>query len=380
MLHLLTPELSHDHSTRLSEIHEAAHDDTRSIRLTHDSSLEASSTHGVLSSLSSPAAPILRSKVVSAPTAQHSHAYIRLSPAHEPQSAACEPERAADQQNQEQLWRPAREPSVLRGQQTFVGAATEAAEYAAALSDILDSFGGPVSIDGWARLASRCPDDSTSGTLQAVHSASTPFLLTTAQDLQWKKQQSQHAQAASAGHSDVHWLSRMALPVSCDDRQQQALLDTEALCAMPVFNQQPSQRLPSALPIWSLDIPTYTEQHHVANWQNPLLPCQAQATHVPTLHSSHQHLHEQEVPRQLPVMPHVSAEGAKLALTPLAIASAATTPAALADVTVTEDMREESKPRKKKGTDRFPLGWLACPEFVTSGAGTKELLQAELLF
>ncbi len=193
---------------------------------------------------------------------------------------------------------------------THIGSATAAAECAAALAAILDSFGGPVTCNNWNKLAGNALESAhssaaTQHTIRSVHSAPNPspnglrlqldnHLPASISSSGFAQQHTPDATAAADG-SDCHASPEandmgiqpfMHKPVACSLpaalsdltlSKDAALLtippssafvptqntphgacsssfpDDDDTLGLPVFDMPVSRRLPPNLPFWSLD-------------------------------------------------------------------------------------------------------------------------------
>ena len=229
-------------------------------------------------------------------------------------------------------------PLTAASYASYFGPATAAAACTAALAEILDSFGGTNISDGWGRLALGCCSPNAAVSSGSACCSSGNSHQTTAEGLQYFGQHTEQAWGSllpdqfNAPHNTSVNASGHAHHAA-----QLASLDNSSV---PVFNQPPSYRLPSDLPIWSLDIPPCAAAQLI-DWCDTTVPPHIQDAHVQTLHSSQWQPDNQALPLPLPlplpVMSHMLELSVQLATQPAAAAHVGT------------DTTDAAKPRKKKG-------------------------------
>ena len=235
-------------------------------------------------------------------------------------------------------------PLTAASHPSYIGPATAAAACTAALAEILDSFGGPNICDGWGRLALGCCSPSAAVSSSSAYCSSAISHQTTAEGFQYFNQHTGQAWGdLLPGQCHAPHNGSVGASGHAHHAAQLASLDNSSL---PIFDQPPSYRLPSNLPIWSLDIPPSVEAQLV-DWCDTTVPPHVQRAHVQTLHSSQWHHNNQEMPLSLPLplplMSNVPDLNLQLATQPAAAAAAA---AALHAGT---DKPDAAKPKKRKG-------------------------------
>ena len=241
-------------------------------------------------------------------------------------------------------------PSTAASHPSYVGPATAAAACTAALAEILDSFGGPNISDGWGRLALGCCSPHAAFSSSSACCSSANSHQTTAEGLQHIGQHTKQAWGdLLPDQFDAPHNTSINASGHAHHAAQLASLDNSSL---PVFNQPPSYRLPSDLPIWSLDIPP-SAAAQLIDWCDTAVPACMQDAHAQKLHSSHWHHHNQAMPLPLPLplplMSHMPELNLQLATQPAAAAAARATVSAAAAEHVGTDTTDAAKPKKKKG-------------------------------
>ena len=251
-------------------------------------------------------------------------------------------------------------PSTAASPPPHIGQATAAAACTAALAEILDSFGGPNIGDGWGRLALGCQSLNAASSSSSACSSSAASHQTKAQGLHYIGQHTGQAW----GHllPDQCNAPRNTSVDASDHAYHAAQLASLYNISLPIFDQPPSYRLPSDLPIWSLDIPPSNEAQLI-DWCDTAIPPYMQHAHVQTLHSSQWHHNNLEVPLSLPLpLPLVSNMpdlNLQLATQPAAEAEAVATATATATATTAAvqlgiDTIDAAKPKKRKGIFDIP--------------------------
>ena len=259
---------------------------------------------------------------------------------------------------------PAVSGSVAAHEPISLGSATAEAECAAAIADILDSFGGPVSSTGWNRLARKCYASNGEVTSQQTDSPSASSHQITAHELEWYSQQSQQVQAFVSDHSipDDN-IMHLGSP---SHAHRAAPSDMQDSCMLSSLHQPPSCWWPSPLPIWSLDIPSYTMQN-VPNLYSSPLPFHANTEPVQPMSIPWLQPHEQELSLSLSVLPSMPASDAQVAMTSSAASAAtATGPSAAAAANDPDGF----KAKKKKGTG-ISLGCSSASSVLLQGFALK---------
>ena len=128
-----------------------------------------------------------------------------------------------------------------------IGSATAAAEYAAALAAILDSFGGPVTSNSWNKLAVHAlePAHSSAATQHAtrsVHSATN----TPSNGLQLQSYSQSPASISSSGFAQQHSPNATATAAT-DGADRHASPETNDMDIQPAMHKPVAYSLPTAL-------------------------------------------------------------------------------------------------------------------------------------
>lgn len=239
-------------------------------------------------------------------------------------------------------------PSMAAYYPSKIGPATAAAACTAALAEILDSFGGPSISDGWNRLAQSCCSPSTAVSSNSAHSLFATSHQSTADDSQCFDQ---HSKQAMQDFLPDHHSAVINPSVDAFGYAQHAVQPANKF--LPIFDQPPSYRLPSALPIWNLDVQPCADANN-SDWHDAAAWPHCQHASVQTLHGSQWHHSKQELPLPpvwpLPLPFEVPILGVQLATHSLTTASAAASAASAAgSVPVGTAASDDSKPKKKKG-------------------------------
>ena len=195
------------------------------------------------------------------------------------------------------------------------GSATAAYSAAAALAAILDSFGGPINTAGWSRLASsstsvNCADTSTSG-YGIPRQEPAPSMPFHRRSFQSKQMPSSISNTLGSTHQGIPTASNMPLMHTMHDGFSPASASHSADSLLPVFDMPLSSRVPSDLPIWSLDnimfqsspdtanVPITAASDAHATYMHPRQVYQAQAPIVST---------QQNPPRQAHALSQVQSQ------------------------------------------------------------------------